>query len=166
MKTFAQSKIVSMPRLLERLRPLRQRGKTIVFTNGCFDLLHAGHLACLEFAAKQGDVLVVGINADDTIRRLKGPTRPIVPADQRAMMLAGLAAVDFVFVFDEHEPAVAIRHIVPDVLVKGADAAQYVSGRNTVEAAGGRVILTAMVEGLSTSHLVSRICATRAGVTV
>lgn len=136
---------------------LKSAGKTIVFTNGAFDILHIGHLTYLEFARQQGDCLIVGLNSDASIRRYKGPDRPINSCSDRVHLLLGLRAVDYVVVFDEDEPRDLIAHLLPDVLVKGADWAHYVSGRDIVEANGGRVVLANMVEGRSTSALIRSI---------
>ena len=140
----------------ERAR-LRERGLATVFTNGAFDILHTGHVEYLRFARTQGDVLVVGLNSDVSVRRNKGPKRPINSEADRALMLAALAAVDYVVLFDEDEPAALVAELVPDVLVKGEDWAHYVSGRETVEAAGGRVVLAPLTGGRSTSGLIDRI---------
>lgn len=140
----------------ERQR-LRTLGRTVVFTNGAFDILHVGHLDYMKFARRQGDCLVVGLNSDASVRRYKGPKRPIVPERERAEMLAGLRCVDYVVLFDEDEPRDLIAAIVPDVLVKGADWAHYVSGRDVVEAAGGRVALADMVAGKSTTNTIKKI---------
>jgi D-glycero-beta-D-manno-heptose 1-phosphate adenylyltransferase len=140
----------------ERAR-LAALGKRVVFTNGCFDILHTGHLDYLTFARRQGDCLVVGLNSDASVRRNKGDSRPIVPQDDRALMLAGLKAVDYVVIFDEDEPRELIGAILPDVLVKGRDWAHYVSGRDLVEANGGEVVLAELVEGRSTSDIIARI---------
>jgi len=143
----------------ERAR-LKAAGVPLVFTNGAFDILHAGHATYLDWARRQGGALVVGMNSDASVRRYKGPTRPVIPQDQRARMLAALECVDYVVVFDEDEPRDLIAAILPDVLVKGADWAHYVSGRDVVEAAGGRVVLADMVAGLSTSAVIRRIVET------
>jgi D-beta-D-heptose 7-phosphate kinase/D-beta-D-heptose 1-phosphate adenosyltransferase len=136
----------------------RARGETIVFTNGCFDVLHAGHVEFLEFAGRHGDVLVVGLNSDRSVRRNKGPGRPICGEMQRARVLAALEAVDYIVLFDEPTPGPLIGTIRPDVLVKGEDWRQKgVVGREFVEAHGGRVILAPLVKGLSTTALVERI---------
>ena len=136
---------------------LHAEGKTLVFTNGCFDLLHAGHVTYLQFARSQGDALCIGLNSDASVRRNKGPRRPIVSEANRAKLLACLRFVDYVVVFDENEPRDLIAAILPDVLVKGRDWAHYVSGRDIVEANGGRVALADMVEGLSTTNIVKTI---------
>jgi len=145
----------------ERAR-LKAAGVPLVFTNGAFDILHAGHATYLDWARRQGGALVVGMNSDASVRRYKGPTRPVIPQDQRARMLAALECVDYVVVFDEDEPRDLIAAVLPDVLVKGADWAHYVSGRDVVEAAGGRVVLADLVPGLSTSAVIRRILETGA----
>jgi len=138
-------------------------GQTLVFTNGCFDILHPGHVRYLQFARSQGDALVVGMNTDASVRRGKGPTRPINPQEDRAEVLLGLRAVDFVVLFDEDEPRDLIAQILPQVLVKGKDWAHYVSGRDIVEAHGGKVVLADMVEGRSTSSTIERVLAAYGG---
>ena len=136
----------------------RAAGRRVVLTNGCFDLLHAGHVALLEAARREGDALVVAINSDASVRRLKGAGRPLVPEAERAEALAALEAVDRVVAYDEDTPLAVVRALLPDVLVKGADwAADRIVGRAEVEAAGGRVARVALVPGLSTSALVERI---------
>jgi D-beta-D-heptose 7-phosphate kinase/D-beta-D-heptose 1-phosphate adenosyltransferase len=136
---------------------LHAEGRTLVFTNGCFDILHRGHADYLAFSRSQGDALVVGLNSDASVRRAKGPTRPVNPEQDRAYVLGSLRAVDFVVIFDEDEPRDLISQILPDVLVKGKDWAHYVSGRDIVEANGGRVVLAEMVEGRSTTSTIERM---------
>jgi D-beta-D-heptose 7-phosphate kinase/D-beta-D-heptose 1-phosphate adenosyltransferase len=136
---------------------LRAAGRKLVFTNGCFDIIHAGHVEYLAFARAQGDALLVGLNSDASVRRNKGPTRPLVPEQDRAMVLAALQVVDYVVLFEEDEPASLIAEIIPDVLVKGEDWAHYVSGRDIVERYGGKVVLARMVQGRSTTNIVERI---------
>jgi rfaE bifunctional protein nucleotidyltransferase chain/domain len=136
---------------------LHAEGRTLVFTNGCFDILHRGHADYLAFARSQGDALVVGLNSDASVRRAKGPTRPVNPEQDRAYVLGSLRAVDFVVIFEEDEPRDLISQILPDVLVKGKDWAHYVSGRDIVEANGGRVVLAEMVEGRSTTSTIERM---------
>jgi len=136
---------------------LHSEGRTLVFTNGCFDILHRGHADYLAFARSQGDALVVGLNSDASVRRFKGPTRPVNPQDDRAFVLGSLRAVDYVVIFDEDEPRDLIAQILPDVLVKGKDWAHYVSGRDIVEAHGGRVVLADMVEGRSTTATIEKM---------
>ncbi|MEB2284013.1 MAG: D-glycero-beta-D-manno-heptose 1-phosphate adenylyltransferase [Polyangiaceae bacterium UTPRO1] len=139
----------------EEARRARQR---VVFTNGCFDILHVGHVRYLAAARESGDLLVVGLNSDASVRRLhKGPERPLVPEAARAEVVAALAAVDWVTIFDEDTPADLIAAIQPDVLVKGADwAPDRVVGREIVEARGGRVVLVPLVAGFSTTSLIER----------
>ena len=152
-----------LPRILtpSEMRAERDRlhaeGRALVFTNGCFDILHRGHADYLAFARSQGDALVVGLNSDASVRRAKGPTRPVNPEQDRAYVLGSLRAVDFVVIFDEDEPRNLIAQILPDVLVKGKDWAHYVSGRDIVEANGGRVVLAEMVEGRSTTATIERM---------
>lgn len=138
---------------------LAAAGRCLVFTNGCFDILHTGHVSYLEFARNQGDALVIGLNSDASVRRSKGPARPINSQEDRARVLQSLRAVDYVVVFDEDEPRALIEKILPDVLVKGSDWAHYVSGRDVVEAHGGKVVLADLVEGRSTTSTIERIVA-------
>jgi len=141
---------------------VRRTGRRIVFTNGVFDLLHPGHVRYLEEARALGDLLIVGLNADDSVRHSKGPGRPITPQDERAEVLAALAAVDAVVVFPEDTPADIIRRIEPDILVKGADwPADQIVGRDTVEARGGRVVVVPVEPGYSTASIVERIRSAR-----
>jgi D-beta-D-heptose 7-phosphate kinase/D-beta-D-heptose 1-phosphate adenosyltransferase len=153
----AESKILDIDAMCRERAQLKALGRTVVFTNGCFDILHAGHVDYLAFARRQGDALVVGLNSDASVRRNKGDTRPIVPQDCRAKTLAALEVVDYVFVFEEDQPAAVIERILPDVLVKGEDWAHYVSGRDIVERNGGKVVLAPLVEGQSTTSLIERI---------
>jgi D-beta-D-heptose 7-phosphate kinase/D-beta-D-heptose 1-phosphate adenosyltransferase len=152
-----ESKILDLPRLKAEREALRARGRKVVFTNGCFDLLHAGHVDYLAFARAQGDALIVGLNSDASVRGNKGPSRPIVPQGDRAHVVAALESVDYVVIFDEAEPARVIGELIPDVLVKGADWAHYVSGRDVVEAHGGKVVLASLVANRSTTNLIRRI---------
>jgi D-beta-D-heptose 7-phosphate kinase/D-beta-D-heptose 1-phosphate adenosyltransferase len=132
-----------------------RRGQRAVFTNGCFDLLHAGHIRLLEQARAQGEILVIGLNSDRSVTRLKGPGRPIVPEAERAETLLGLEAVDRVVVYDEPTPLETICALRPDVLVKGADwKLTDIVGRTEVEAAGGRVVRVELVPGRSTTRIV------------
>ena len=137
------------------VREARDAGKRIVFTNGVFDLLHPGHVRYLQAARAHGDVLIVGLNADASVRRNKGPERPINPEHERAEVLAALACVDAVSIFDEDTPADIIRRVQPDILVKGADwPSDQIVGRDTVEARGGRVILEPVEQGYSTTAII------------
>ena len=147
-----------LPTLMARLAPDRAAGGRIVFTNGCFDLLHPGHVRYLAAARDLGDVLVVGLNDDASVRRLKGPDRPVLRDAERAEVLAALAAVDHLILFAEDTPRNLIAAIRPDVLVKGADwAPGDIVGADEVTAAGGRVERIDLVPGVSTSDLIRRI---------
>lgn len=154
-----------IPRLLTatEMRVERDRlhaaGRKLVFTNGCFDILHRGHVEYLAFARAQGDALCVALNSDASVQRNKGPRRPINSEVDRAFVLGALRAVDYVVLFDEDEPRELISKILPHILVKGKDWAHYVSGREVVEAHGGGVILADLVEGRSTSEMIKRILA-------
>jgi D-beta-D-heptose 7-phosphate kinase/D-beta-D-heptose 1-phosphate adenosyltransferase len=151
-------KILGREALALRAAGWRVAGKRVVFTNGCFDLLHAGHLSLLHQAAEQGDVLVLAINGDESVRRLKGPDRPIVPAADRAALLSALSCVDAVTIYDEDTPLETLRAVRPHVLVKGQDySLEDVVGRELVESAGGRVVLVPLVAAKSTSALVEQI---------
>lgn len=152
-----EDKILSREAMKRERSRLEEDGRVLVFTNGAFDLLHAGHVAYLNHARAQGDVLVVGLNSDASVRRYKGDRRPVNAQQDRALVLAGLECVDYVVIFDEDEPRELIAELVPDVLVKGSDWAHYVSGREVVEASGGKVVLADMVEGRSTTGLIERI---------
>ena len=144
--------------LVEERRKWREEGRRVVLTNGCFDLLHPGHLTLLEAARAQGDVLVVAINSDRSVRRIKGEGRPLVPEAERAETLLALEAVDRVVVYDEPTPLEVVKALVPEVLVKGADWAEdAIVGREQVEASGGRVVRVEMVPGRSTSAMLERI---------
>lgn len=153
----AENKIRERGELAKECGRLRAAGRKIVFTNGAFDLMHAGHATYLQFAREQGDVLVVALNTDASVRRYKGEKRPIVDERNRARMMAALECVDYVTFFDEDEPKELIAELQPDVLVKAEDWAHYVSGRDIVEARGGKVVLAPMVEGLSTTKLIEKI---------
>jgi D-beta-D-heptose 7-phosphate kinase/D-beta-D-heptose 1-phosphate adenosyltransferase len=151
-----EEKILSTAALLARYG--RPRAGRLVFTNGCFDLLHPGHVQYLDEARRLGDALVVGVNTDRSVRQLKGEGRPLVPQDARAVVLAGLAAVDAVTLFDEDTPERLIAALLPDVLVKGGDyQREDVVGRADVERAGGEVRILPFRQGYSTTDLVRRI---------
>jgi len=154
----AAEKIKSPHDLIEIRGGLRARGKTLVFTNGCFDLLHLGHLKYLEAARDFGDYLVVAVNSDRSVRRIKGPGRPIVPELERGELVAGLHCVDAVVLFDASDPLDLIRRLVPEVLVKGADwPLEQIVGADFVLAAGGRVERIELTPGRSSSALIERI---------
>lgn len=147
-------KVLDRTAAAARVAQARRAGQTIVFTNGCFDILHAGHLACLEGARKLGDLLVLGLNSDASVRALKGPTRPAIDQEHRAALLAGLACVDLVVIFDEPTPESLIRAIEPDVLVKGGDYdPATIVGADFVRGRGGRVVTLPLVDGLSTTGI-------------
>jgi len=151
------SKVLSHTELQTRVRQWREAGRRIVFTNGCFDLLHPGHLSLLNYAKSLGDTLVLAINSDAAVRRLKGPHRPVVSQDDRAAMLGALGCVDAVTIFDEDTPLEIIRCVQPNVLVKGQDyRLDAVIGRDIVEAAGGRVVLAPLLAAYSTTSLLAR----------
>jgi D-glycero-beta-D-manno-heptose 1-phosphate adenylyltransferase len=152
-------KIVTREQLVEQLQPLRATGARIVFTNGCFDLMHIGHTRYLQAARALGNLLVVGVNSDDSVRSLeKAPDRPIVPEAQRAEVLAALGCVDFVVLFSEPDPKALITAVQPDVLVKGGDwPLDRIIGRDVVEARGGMVRTIPLVPGFSTTALIHRI---------
>jgi len=155
---FSMGKIVSQHELIQVTAREKRAGRRIVFTNGCFDLLHPGHVRCLAEARALGDVLVVAINSDRSVRGNKGLERPLVTEKDRAEVLAALASVDYVTIFDEPTPRELISRVLPSVLVKGADwAPDQVAGREEVEAAGGRVVSIPLAPGYSTTSLVQRI---------
>lgn len=155
-------KIKNLEQLKQAIGRMGKRKKKVVFTNGCFDLLHAGHISYLEEARDKGDVLVIGVNSDASLRRLKGETRPIIPAAQRMRLLAALECVDFIVPFDEDTPADLIKEVMPDVLAKGADyEVHQIVGADTVMDAGGKVERIPFVPGLSTSDIVKRIQANK-----
>jgi rfaE bifunctional protein nucleotidyltransferase chain/domain len=140
--------------ILELRARWQAEGKSVVFTNGCFDLLHPGHIRLLEQARSLGDVLILGLNSDASVRRSKGPSRPILGERERAELAGELAAVDAVVLFDEETPRDLIAALLPDVLVKGADWSHFVAGREEVEAAGGLVVTLDLQPGYSTTNLV------------
>ena len=150
--------VLSRPDAMAWAERLRADGKTIVFTNGVFDLLHPGHVRYLADARAKGDALIVAVNSDRSVRAIKGPERPINREQERAEVLGALAAVGAVVVFDEDDPHAIITAIQPDILVKGADwAADRIVGRDVVEARGGRVIRIAFAPGFSTTSMIERI---------
>ncbi|KPK62206.1 MAG: hypothetical protein AMK73_06495, partial [Planctomycetes bacterium SM23_32] len=154
----ATRKIVARAEVEALVQELRQQGRRIAFTNGCFDLLHLGHVQMLQYARAQGDLLIVGLNTDASARKLKGPGRPINSQDVRSRVLASIADVDYVVLFDEESVLPLIKQVRPDVLVKGGDyGREGVVGCEFVESCGGEVRLAPRVEGLSTTELVNRI---------
>jgi rfaE bifunctional protein nucleotidyltransferase chain/domain len=137
----------------------KRAGKKVVFTNGCYDILHPGHIRLLEAARSLGDVLILALNTDSSVQRLKGPTRPLVSQDQRAELASALSAVDAVTFFDEDTPRDLISAVLPDVLIKGADWAHFIAGREEVEAAGGQVLALPLEPGYSTSGILEEVLA-------
>jgi rfaE bifunctional protein nucleotidyltransferase chain/domain len=153
-----KQKIKARKELLRIIRDLKAKGKQIVFTNGCFDLLHVGHIRYLEKAKALGDVLAVGVNSDSSVRKLKGPKRPILPEEERAEILSSLGCVDYVTLFNEIDPLKLITSLQPDVLVKGGDwAKEQIVGREVVERSGGEVVIIPFVKRASTSNLIETI---------
>jgi rfaE bifunctional protein nucleotidyltransferase chain/domain len=153
-----RSKILKLSDLVKVLESLREAGKRIVFTNGCFDILHAGHVRYLAAARSKGDVLVLGLNSDVSVKSIKPENRPIVSQDQRAEVLAGLACVDYITIFDEPDPLALIQTIKPDVLIKGADWQETeIIGSDVVKSYGGKVIRIEVVPDISTSRIIQRI---------
>jgi D-beta-D-heptose 7-phosphate kinase/D-beta-D-heptose 1-phosphate adenosyltransferase len=154
----ARSKLLTRPAAIEAVRAAQRSGLSVVFTNGCFDLLHVGHVRSLEQARGLGDRLIVALNSDASVRRLKGPERPVVPLGQRMEVVAGLECVDWVLPFRGATPLSAIRALRPDVLAKGGDwALDTIVGREAVEGWGGRVVRLDRVDGAATSALIERI---------
>jgi rfaE bifunctional protein nucleotidyltransferase chain/domain len=147
------------PELVRARAEWRRAGKTVVFTNGCYDILHPGHVRLLEQARSLGDLLILALNTDASVARLKGPTRPLIPEAERARMALALEAVDAVTFFDEDTPRELIAEVLPDVLIKGADWTHFIAGREEVEAAGGRVIALALEPGYSTTNIIEELLA-------
>lgn len=152
------SKLLTRDALIRERERLRREGKRLVFTNGCFDLLHPGHVRYLSQARAMGDALVVALNGDRSVRKLKGEGRPILDEQERAEVISALEAVDYVTIFDEETPRELIAELLPDVLVKGGDwSIDQIIGREEVEASGGRVVSLPYVERSSTSEIIQRI---------
>lgn len=135
----------------------RREGKTVVFTNGCYDLLHPGHVRLLEQARSLGDVLILALNTDASVCRSKGPSRPVLSQDERAELAASLEAVDAVTFFDDETPRDLIAKLLPDILVKGADWSHFIAGREEVEAAGGRVVALPLEPGYSSTAIIDQL---------
>ena len=155
---FISEKILKLPGLVEKLSDWKKQGKKIVFTNGVFDLLHKVHVFSLSQAAKQGDILIVGLNADNSVKRLKGETRPINDQDARALLLASFFMVDVVIIFEEDTPLQLITSILPDVLVKGGDyTVDEIAGAKEVIANGGKVVINPILDGFSTTAIIEAI---------
>ncbi|HDN98070.1 MAG: D-glycero-beta-D-manno-heptose 1-phosphate adenylyltransferase [Candidatus Omnitrophota bacterium] len=153
-----QMKIKNLSELKNIISKLKKEGKKIVFTNGCFDILHIGHIRCLKEAKKHGDILVVGLNSDSSVRRLKGENRPYIEEKERAEIISSLEMVDYVIIFDEDTPLKIIKELKPDVIVKGGDYKEKdVVGGDFVKRYGGKVVIAPLVKGRSTSLLVEKI---------
>jgi rfaE bifunctional protein nucleotidyltransferase chain/domain len=150
--------VLTLDELILQFGREKRNGKRVVFTNGCFDVLHPGHIRSLEAARGLGDCLIVGLNGDESVRALKGPGRPVIPASERAEILASLECVDAVVVFEDLTPQKVIASLLPDVLVKGADwPGNQIVGREEVEGAGGKVVLVEVFQGYSTTEILKRI---------
>ena len=152
------SKIIILEVFLKKLKSIREAGKRIVFTNGCFDILHIGHVRYLQGAKAEGDILVIGLNSDRSVRIIKGEKRPVISEQQRAEVLASVGLVDYIILFHEPDPHKLIAAIAPDVLVKGADwAEEQIVGADVVKAGGGRVVRVSVVPDVSTSQIIEDI---------
>ncbi len=155
---FIQSKIYTLSELLKQVSRWKLLSKTTSFTNGCFDILHQGHIFSLSEAASEADFLIVGVNADASVRKLKGPTRPVNNEASRCLLLASLLIVDAVVIFEEDTPLELISAVMPDVLVKGGDyTLEQIVGAREVMAAGGRVVINPIVQGFSTTGMLEKI---------
>ena len=153
-----KKKIKGRKELLRIIKNLKAKGKQIVFTNGCFDVLHLGHVRYLEEAKALGDVLVVGVNSDSSVRKLKGPKRPILPEQERTEILSGLGCVDYITIFNEADPLKLITSLKPNLLVKGGDwTREQIVGREVVERSGGELVIIPFVKGASTSNVIDTI---------
>jgi len=152
-------KLYTRPDLVAQRARWKAEGKIVVFTNGCYDLLHPGHIRLLEKARSMGDILILALNSDASVQRLKGPARPLISELERAEVAAGLEAVDAITLFEEDTPRELIAAVLPDILIKGADWAHWIAGREEVEAAGGQVLALSLEPGYSTTGLVEKILA-------
>jgi len=153
-----KKKIKERKELLRIIKNLKAKGKQIVFTNGCFDVLHLGHVRYLEEAKALGGVLVVGVNSDSSVRKLKGPKRPILPEQERTEILSGLGCVDYITIFNEADPLKLITSLKPNLLVKGGDwTREQIVGREVVERSGGELVIIPFVKGASTSNVIDTI---------
>jgi len=153
-----KDKIKRREELLGIIKDLKAKGKRVVFTNGCFDLLHVGHIRYLEEAKTLGDILIVGVNSDASVQKLKGPKRPVMPVEERTEILSGLGCVDYITIFDELDPLALVTSLKPNVLVKGGDwTKEQTIGKEVVERSGGEVIIIPFVKGASTSNIIETI---------
>lgn len=156
--TSLSEKIYSLAGIIDKTKQWKKEGKSIVFTNGVFDLLHKGHIFSLAQAAKEGDILIIGLNSDSSVKRLKGDSRPINDQDARAFLLAALSMVDAVVIFDEDTPLKLITSILPGVLVKGGDyTVDEIAGAKEVIANGGKVVINSILDGFSTTAIINAI---------
>lgn len=151
--------LYTRPELVKQRAAWKAAGQTVVFTNGCYDILHPGHIRLLERSRSEGDVLILALNTDASVARLKGPTRPLMYEQDRAAMALALEAVDAVTFFDEDTPRELIAEVLPDILIKGADWAHFIAGREEVEAAGGKVLALSLEPGFSTTNIEKELLA-------
>jgi rfaE bifunctional protein nucleotidyltransferase chain/domain len=159
-----KNKIISRPQIIGLIADLKKKGQKIIFTNGCFDLIHVGHIRYLQEARTFGSCLVIGLNSDQSIRRIKDPARPLILEEQRAEVLAALECVDYVVLFDEDDPFQLIKEVRPDVLVKGADwSMDKIIGADLVSSYGGEVRRIELVPSISTSEIINRIISRYSG---
>ena len=153
-----KTKLKALEIIKNEIQPLQQQGKKIVFTNGCFDILHAGHVDIFQQARNLGDALVIAVNSDISIKKIKGEKRPVVPQAQRMQVLAALEAIDYVVIFDEENPLKIIKELQPDILVKGGDwPVETIVGREIVEKKGGKVLSIPLMEGISTTNIIEEV---------
>ena len=153
-----KDKIKQLQELRNMIDASRRKGEKIVFTNGCFDILHLGHMQCLEQASLLGDVLIVAVNSDSSVRKIKGKLRPIMPEQERASLIAACECVDYVTIFLEETPIELIKTLKPDILVKGSDwSSAEIAGRDFVESYGGKVVIIDFIEGYSSSAIIAKI---------
>ena len=160
---LAVGAIYTRDQLIIQRKQWRSAGRKVVFTNGCYDILHPGHIRLLESARSLGDILILALNTDASVQRLKGPTRPLIPEQERAELAAALAAVDAVTFFDEDTPRELIAAVLPDILIKGADWAHFIAGREEVEAAGGQVLALPLEPGYSTTGILEEVLGRKSG---
>lgn len=152
------SKVYSREKLKKELDRHRTRGDNIIFTNGCFDILHVGHTRYLREAKKLGDVLVLALNSDSSVRAIKGERRPLIPEDERADVVSSLESVDYVTIFDEHTPLELIEYLKPDIIVKGGDwSEENVVGRESVKRRGGKIVIIPAIKGASTTNIIEKV---------
>ena len=164
MKISVRNKIKNLQELKEIIDFNKKKGKKIVFTNGCYDLIHIGHIRCFQEGKKFGDVLVVGLNSDRSVRSIKGSPRPLIPQEERAEIISALEIVDYVTIFDQDDPLEIITFIKPDILVKGGDwNIDTIVGREVVESYGGRVFALPLVSGISTTQIIDTIASHYSG---